>query len=120
MAKTCEYCMACSGERLWAEIHAPKDPASVFKMRPGWTFRVQSNKPLFEEGLDYIHADIQYGKGKKIEISIRKKAGLNDEFILSFADKQFVVMAEPVDKNHKREHGLVISEHDPFEVIDEA
>ena len=115
MAPTSEHCSMCSLKRLKAELEMPARPKVTYKLPPGWACKVHSSGMMFEEDMNFVHVDSSFGK-LHFEVSIKKMAGDNNNFILFAGDKQFVF--EATDRNAKHEAGRLVSDHPALEWLE--
>lgn len=112
-------CPTCCSERFFADVeHGNKVlKEQNWKFRPNWEAKVFNSVSVFEESFDFLHVDIKQGK-IELQISIKKREGFDDEFLVWVGNKQFICKAEPTNKEAKGELGKILSEHSPFEILD--
>lgn len=113
------FCPTCCSERFFADMdHTHKShKEETWNFRPNWKTKVWNSSSLYEEGSDFIHVDVKQGK-LKLEISIKKREGFNDQFLVWIGNKQFLCKAEPKNADAKHERGEIVSEHSPLEILD--
>lgn len=112
-------CPTCCSERFFADVeHGNKvSKEENWNFRPNWKAKAYNSVSVFEESFDFLHIDITQGK-TELQISVKKREGSDDEFLVWIGDKQFVCKAEPTNKEAKGELGKILSEHSPFEILD--
>ena len=113
------FCPLCCSERFFADIeHGNKVlKEETWNFRPNWKTKVWNSSSIYEESFDFLHVDIKQ-ENLKLEISIKKREGYKDEFLVWIGDKQFICKADPINKEAKHEQGKVLSEHNPLEILD--
>ena len=113
------FCPLCCSERFFADVeHGNKVlREETWKFRPNWEIKAWNASSLYEESSDFLHVNITQEK-LKLEISIKKREGYDDEFLVWIGDKQFVCKAESEDEEVKHERGKILSEHSPLEILD--
>ena len=114
------FCPLCCTERFFADVEYGNktSKSKTWKFRSGWKVKTFNTSSLYEESSDFFHADINKGK-LQLEISIKKREGSNDEFLVWIGGKQFLCKAEPKNPEAKCGIGTIVSEHTPFEILDE-
>jgi len=91
---TNEYCDECNFKRFKMNIEEPNDPISTYVLRPGWKFQISTSKDLFHDADNTVLAFIEYN-GKKIDITIHKRTGIEDEFVIAVANCQITAKTMP-------------------------
>lgn len=113
------FCSLCCSERYFADAdHRNKVlKKESWNFRSNWKAKVWNASSLYEESSDFLHVNIKQEK-LKLEISIKKREGSNDEFLVWIGDKQFLCKAESEDEEVRHERGKILSEHSPLEILD--
>ena len=114
------FCPLCCSERFFADMeHGNKIlKEETWNFRSNWQGKVWNTSSLYEENFDFLHIDIKQGK-LELEIAIKKREGLNGEFLVWIGNKQFICKAEPKNDDLRSDQGKVLSEHSTLERLEE-
>ena len=116
MAPSCEYCFQCHQKRLEIDWLETKDDPEVAYQFRGWKVTAFAGRSLFDRHANWVFIEGHLGD-KTIEVSLKKREGSDDEFIVVIGDKQLVVKATDYPESRAGQ-GRIQSSHDHLEWID--